>query len=93
MNIEPENVKRHINAAAEWVCDELAGNLEDFDVYTLIEQKCRWMTECTSTALEIINHYGLSGALYGDVDYEDSPQHKFEDDVYKRVEELLEIVA
>ena len=89
MNIEFEDIKRHIETAAEWVCNELVTNLDEFAVYELIEKKCRWMTDDTATALVVIHHYGLHGALYGDVDYEDSPQHKFEDDVYRRVEELM----
>lgn len=89
MVIEPENIKRYINEAAEWVRAEVSASPDKYEVYDLIEKKCRWMTDNVVVALTIINSYGWSGALYGDVDYEDSPQYKFEDAVCDRVKEML----
>ena len=89
MVIEPEDTKRYIEEAAEWVRDEFVANPEKHEVYELIEKKCRRMTDNVVVALTVINSYGWSEALYGDVDYEDSPQYKFEDAVYDRVKEML----
>ena len=86
------SVRRTVVEYAEHVAAEFGGpEAKAYDVWNEIERYCEdKLFGSRSTAMLVIGRYGWADALKGGVDYEDSPLHMFEDDVYSEVERILE---
>ena len=70
------------------------GGIDSDDVWRMVERESEeTIGNNIAHALHVVAAYGLWGALNGDVDYEDSPIHQFEDDVYRNVELRLDDVV
>ncbi len=77
-----------------WI-EECAANAADSEMYdedTPLDERVANEAEkyvCYSTnAIKIVAHYGVLDYMNG-CDWEDSPQKRFEDDIYFRAEELM----
>ena len=70
------------------------GAINSHDVWEMVERESEeTIGNNIAHALHVVAAYGLWGALNGDVDYEDSPIHQFEDDVYRNVELRLDDIV
>lgn len=58
-------------------------------LWRMVMDECERVTGHRDNKAYVVIHYGIDGALVGDVDFEDAPIRRFEDDVFDAVETEL----
>ena len=90
MQVNFEDTKRLVNQCAERIANEIDHDVREDALWPMVEDECEQFAHGdVCNGLQILASYGWSDALDGSVDYEDSPLHRFEDDVQERVVQLL----
>lgn len=90
MQVNFEDTKRLVSQCAKRIAGEIDEDIHEDALWPMVEDECEQFAHGdVCNGLQILASYGWSDALHGGVDYEDSPIRLFEEDVYKRVEQLL----